>query len=158
MIETIAATLQAEIWAHDFDAPIRERLSACLPLLDEAIADWRANHSFSAPGLMIVAATAHSGVVLHANGWSDVECDRELAVRAVAEAVEMPVSAESGRIVTIALSVVLGETGRRAQARDAERISRFGDLPMLCVVVDPPALLATTVRVEVAAEPSRMVH
>ena len=31
MIETIAATLRAEIWAHDFDAPIRERLSACLP-------------------------------------------------------------------------------------------------------------------------------
>ena len=88
-------------------------------MLDEAIADWRANHSFSAPGLMIATATARSGVVLHANGWVDVECDRELAVRAVAEAVEMPVSAESGRIVTIALSVVLGETGRRAQGRGA---------------------------------------
>ena len=88
-------------------------------MLDEAIADWRANHSFSAPGLMIAAATARSGVVLHANGWLDVECDRELAVRAVAEAVEMPVSAESVRIVTIALSVVLGETGRLAQGPGA---------------------------------------
>jgi hypothetical protein len=37
-------------------------------------------------------------------------------------------------------------------------MSRFGDLPMLCVVIDPPALLATTVPVEVAAEPSAMIH
>ena len=57
MIETITTTLQDELEAQHFDEPIRERLSACLPVLEQAIAGWRANHAFSAPGLMIAAAT-----------------------------------------------------------------------------------------------------
>ena len=73
MVETITTTLQDELEAQHFDAPIRERLSACLPMLDEAIADWRANHSFSTPGLMIAAAT----------GARISCCDPELAVRAL---------------------------------------------------------------------------
>ena len=66
MIEVITETLQDQIAAHDCDAPTRERLAACLPMLEQAIADWQANHAFSAPGLMIAAATPHSGVVVHA--------------------------------------------------------------------------------------------
>jgi hypothetical protein len=31
-------------------------------MLEQAIASWQANHAFSAPGLMIVAATPHSMV------------------------------------------------------------------------------------------------
>ena len=74
MIEVITETLQDQIAAHDCDAPTRERLAACLPMLEQAIADWQANHAFSAPGLMIAAATPHSGVVVHANAWSDRAC------------------------------------------------------------------------------------
>ena len=48
MIEVITETLQDQIAAHDCDAPTRERLAACLPMLEQAIADWQANHAFSA--------------------------------------------------------------------------------------------------------------
>jgi len=72
MIEAITEALQDEIAAQDCDAATRKRLSACLPMLGQAIADWQANHAFSAPGLMIAAATRHSGVVVHANAWSAV--------------------------------------------------------------------------------------
>ena len=54
------------------------------------------------------------GLAVHANGWSDLACDRDLAAFALAEAVEMPVSAESACLVTVTLGVVLGESARRA--------------------------------------------
>ena len=44
MIEAIAVTLQDEIAAHSFDEPTGERLLACPPMLDRAIASWEANH------------------------------------------------------------------------------------------------------------------
>jgi hypothetical protein len=88
MIEVITDTLQDQIAAHDCDAPTRERLAACLPMLEQAIADWQANHAFSAPGLMIAAATPHSGVLVHANAWSDRACDPDMAPFALAEAIE----------------------------------------------------------------------
>lgn len=140
MVETITTTLQDELEAQHFDEPIRERLSACLPVLEQAIAGWRANHAFSPPGLMITGATPRSGVVVHAAGWGEPldEFDHELAVRAVAKAVELPVSTESNLIITLGLSVALGAAGRRAQAKDAGHISRFGDLP-LPVVSSIPA-------------------
>ena len=50
MIEVITEMLQDQIAAHDCDAPTRERLAACLPMLEQAIADWQANHAFSRPG------------------------------------------------------------------------------------------------------------
>jgi hypothetical protein len=43
MIEAIAVTLQDEIAAHSFDEPTGERLLACPPMLDRAIASWEAN-------------------------------------------------------------------------------------------------------------------
>ena len=114
MIEVITEMLQDQIAAHDCDAPTRERLAACLPMLEQAIADWQANHAFSAPGLMIAAATPHSGVVVHANAWSDRACDPDMAPFALAEAIEMPSSADTARLVTLTLGSVLGESGRRA--------------------------------------------
>ena len=48
MIEAIAVTLQDEIAAHSFDELTGERLLACPPMLDRAIASWEANHAFSA--------------------------------------------------------------------------------------------------------------
>ena len=77
---------------------------------------------------------------MHAAGWGEPldEFDHELAVRAVAKAVELPVSTESNLIITLGLSVALGAAGRRAQAKDAGHISRFGDLP-LPVVSSIPA-------------------
>lgn len=158
MIEVITEMLQDQIAAHDCDAPTRERLAACLPMLEQAIADWQANHAFSAPGLMIAAATPHSGVVVHANAWSDRACDPDMAPFALAEAIEMPTSADTARLVTLTLGSVLGESGRRARDRDADLIASFGELPLLCVVVVPPDVLATTVPVERAAEPSAMIH
>ena len=50
-------TLQNEIAAHSFDELTCERLSACPPMLDRAIASWEANHAFSAPGIMAAGAT-----------------------------------------------------------------------------------------------------
>jgi hypothetical protein len=44
MIEAIAVTLQNEIAAHSFDELTGERLLACPPMLDRAIASWEANH------------------------------------------------------------------------------------------------------------------
>ena len=113
MVETITTTLQDELEAQHFDEPIRERLSACLPVLEQAIA------TFSAPGLMIAAATARSGLVLYADGWGDLAdgVDQELAVRAIAEAIEAPSATRSTRALTLGLSVVLGESGRRAHAQ-----------------------------------------
>ena len=74
---------------------------------------------FSAPGLMIAAATARSGLVLYADGWGDLAdgVDQELAVRAIAEAIEAPSATRSTRALTLGLSVVLGESGRRAHAQ-----------------------------------------
>ena len=57
MIEAIAVTLQNEIAAHSFDELTCERLLACPPMLDRAIASWEANHAFSAPGIMAAGAT-----------------------------------------------------------------------------------------------------
>ena len=57
MIEAIAVTLQDEIAAHSFDELTGERLLACPPMLDRAIASWEANHAFSAPGIMAAGAT-----------------------------------------------------------------------------------------------------
>jgi hypothetical protein len=83
MIEVITETLQDQIAAHDYDAPTRERLAACLPMLEQAIADWQANHAFSAPGLMIAAATPHSGVVAPAILiWRRLRWPRRLKCRA----------------------------------------------------------------------------
>ena len=127
-------------------------------MLEQAIASWQANHAFSAPGLMIAAATSHSGVVVHANAGSALACDPDLAAFALAKAVEMPTSAESARLVTMTLGAVLGERGRRARDRDAATISGFGDMPLLVAIVDPPDVLATTVPVERPAEPSAMIH
>lgn len=159
MIEAITETLQDEIDAQDCDALTRERLAACLPMLGRAIADWQNNYAFSAPGLMIAAATPHCGIVVHANAWSDVDCDnRDLAASALAQAIEMPTSAESAHRVTMTLGAVLGESGRRACDRDAKLIAGFGDLALLCVVVDPPDVLVTTVPVQRAEEPSVMIH
>ena len=160
MVETITTTLQDELEAQHFDEPIRERLSACLPVLEQAIASWRANHTFSAPDLMIAAATARSGLVLYADGWGDLAdgVDQELAVRAIAEAIEAPSATRSTRALTLGLSVVLGESGRRAHAKDAALIADYGELPLLVVVVDPPDVLATTLPVEVAEPPSALLH
>ena len=154
MFETITTTLQDELEAQHFDAPIRERLSACLPVLEQAIA------TFSAPGLMIAADTARSGLVLYADGWGDLAdgVDQELAVRAIAEAIEAPSATRSTRALTLGLSVVLGESGRRAHAKDAALIAGYGELPLLVVVVDQPDVLATTLPVEVAQPPSALIH
>ena len=43
MIEAIAVTLQDEIAAHSLDEQTGERLLACPPMLDRAIASWKAN-------------------------------------------------------------------------------------------------------------------
>ena len=40
MIEAIAVTLQNEIAAHSFDELTGERLLACPPMLNRAIASW----------------------------------------------------------------------------------------------------------------------
>ena len=64
---------------------------------------------------MIAAATSHSGVVVHVNAWSSLACDSDLAAFALAEAVEMPTSAESARRVTM----TLGER-ERAELEAAE--------------------------------------
>ena len=61
MIEAIAVTLQDEIAAHSFDELTGERLLACPPMLDRAIASWEANHAFSAPGIMAACATPRLG-------------------------------------------------------------------------------------------------
>jgi hypothetical protein len=158
VIEAITEALQDEIDAQTSDAPTRKRLSACLPMLGQALADWQANHAFSAPGLMIAAATQRCGIVVHANAWSALACESDLATSALAEASELPTSPEAARLVTATLGTVLGESGRRAQDRDAAAISRFEDMPLLVAIVDPPVVLATTVPVERPAEPSAMIH
>ena len=122
---SITEALQDEIAAQDCDGPTRKRLSACLPMLEQAIANWQANHAFSAPGLMIAAATSHSGVVVHVNAWSSLACDPDLAAFALAEAVEMPTSAESARRVTM----TLGER-ERAELEAAE--ARVRHLKKIC--------------------------
>jgi hypothetical protein len=43
MIEAIAVTLQDEIAAHSLDEQTGERLLSCPPMLDRAIASWKAN-------------------------------------------------------------------------------------------------------------------
>ena len=77
---------------------------------------------------MIAAATARSGLVLYADGWGDLADgdDQELAVRAIAEAIEAPSATRSTRALTLGLSVVLGESGRRAHLKDASLIARSG--------------------------------
>ena len=64
----------------------------------------------------------------------------------------------ASRTLTLGLSVVLGESGRRAHAKDAALIAGYGELPLLVVVVDPPDVLATTLPVEVAEPPSALLH
>ena len=61
-------------------------------------------------------------------------------------------------MVTATLGTVFGESGRRARDRDADLIAGYGDLALLCVVVDPPDVLAATVPVPRAEEPSEMIH
>ena len=41
MIETLTAVLEDEIAAQACDAPARARLSACLPMLAQALASWQ---------------------------------------------------------------------------------------------------------------------
>jgi hypothetical protein len=131
VIEAITEALQDEIDAQTCDAPTRERLSACLPMLGQALADWQANHAFSAPGLMIAAATARCGIVVHANAWSAFPCEPDVATFALAKAIERPTSPETARLVTATLGTVLGESGRRARDRDADLIAGYGDLALL---------------------------
>ena len=157
MVEDITAALQDEIAAQDCDAPTRERLAACLPMLGQALANWQANHAFSAPGLMVAAATANAGLVVHANAWSSLAGDPDVAAFALAKAIELPTSPETARLVTTTLGTVLGESGRRARDRDAELIAGYGDLALLCVVVAPPDVLAATIPVQQADEPSTMI-
>ena len=59
------------------------------------------------------AATARSELVLYADGWGDLADgdDQELAVRAIAEAIEAPSATRSTRALTLGLSVVLSRAG-----------------------------------------------
>ena len=87
MVETITTTLQDELEAQHFDEPIRERLSACLPVLEQAIASWRPTTLQRArPDDRGGDAALGRGSACRRLGEPLDEFDHELAVRAVAKA------------------------------------------------------------------------
>ena len=53
----IAAAIADKLEISDIAAEAREHLRPCLPVLRNALANWQDNGSFSAPGLMVAAAT-----------------------------------------------------------------------------------------------------
>ena len=161
MVETITTTLQDELEAQHFDEPIRERLSACLPVLEQAItAGSISKQAPSACSANTMGSTLRSGAGSECRrlGRKPLDqFDHELAVRAVAKAVELPgLDGEQSHHHARA------ERGARRSrpARAGERRRAYQPVRRSAAaggVVDF-GLLATTVGVPVAAEPSAMAH
>jgi hypothetical protein len=138
----------------------RERLALCLPVLSDALDTWQDGGSFSAPGLMCVAATPCASAMVHSTIWAlgNDGLDRGTVLHTLHRAIEL----DEPALLIASLSAALEEQGRAAAEADAAAISARGEQPLLIVLAasdgDAVSMLATTVAVPCPAEPSRMIH
>ena len=162
MIDTdITDTVAVKLDASDLAPEARDRLRPCLPVLSDAITNWQAGGSFSAPGILVAAATPTSFSLTHSECWAtNVDhLDRDVVLVALVKAIEL----QEAALLVAALSAVLGKTGRASAEADARAISGRGELPLLVVLAAASqdaevAVMATTVAVPCPAEPSVTLH
>jgi hypothetical protein len=162
MIDTdITDTVAIKLDASDLAPEVRDRLRPCLPVLSDAITNWQAAGSFSAPGILVAAATPTSFSLTHSECWAtNVDhLDRDVVLVALVKAIEL----QEAALLVAALSAVLGKTGRASAEADARAISGRGELPLLVVLAAASqdaevAVMATTVAVPCPAEPSVTLH
>jgi hypothetical protein len=147
--------------ASDLAPEARDRLRLCLPVLREAIDNWQANSAFSAPGLMVAAATPTSFSLTHSQCWAENvdHLDRDVVLVAVVSAIEL----QEAALLVAALSAVLVKQGRASAEADAQSVLECGEQPLLVVLAASSqdaevALMATTVAVPCPAEPSVTLH
>ena len=160
-IEAVAAAIEA---SHDHAA--KPRLRRCLPTLERAIASWGGSPSV-APGaesalpLTLAAATRTCCVVLQVEeGWPQLPPETswppelrghspgEVAL-AVATAIDSSGDTVAADVIITGLTVVVGAGGLQAYERDAGRIVRGGQLPLVVALLsrqgDSVSVLVTTV-------------
>jgi hypothetical protein len=161
MIDSITDTVAIKLDASDIAPEVRDRLRPCLPVLSDAITNWQAGGSFSAPGILVAAATPTSFSLTHSECWAtNVDhLDRDVVLVALVKAIEL----QEAALLVAALSAVLGKTGRASAEADARAISGRGELPLLVVLAAASqdaevAVMATTVAVPCPAEPSVTLH
>jgi hypothetical protein len=162
MIDTdITDTVAIKLDASDLAPEARDRLRPCLPVLSDAITNWQAGGFFSAPGLLVAAATPTSFSLTHSECWAENvdHLDRDVVLVALVKAIEI----QEAALLVAALSAVLGMEGRAAAEADARAVLERGELPLLVVLAASSqdaevALMATTVAMPCPAEPSVTLH
>ena len=156
----IAAAIADKLEISDIAAEAREHLRPCLPVLRNALANWQDNGSFSAPGLMVAAATPTAFSLTHSSCWAENvdNLDRDVVLLALVSAIEL----QQAALLIAALSSVLGKEGRASADNDAKSALACGEMPLLVVLAAPldteVAMMATTVAMPCPVEPSVARH
>lgn len=150
MTGNIAADVEHVI-ATTCAADAQERLMSCVPMLEEAIENWRCGPDTAPPGSLVVAAsTPLGGVVFHT---SDEAAASEFGAGDIAVAVSQAI--ENGNrndIVLAGFSVLLGTSGVARHIADATKIVRAAKSPLTVLLIERQestvVWMSTTIEVE----------
>ena len=155
MTGNIAADVEHVI-ATTGAADAQERLMSCVPMLEEAIENWRCGPDTAPPGSLVVAAsTPLGGVVFHTSGWPEIDeaATSEFGAGDIAVAVSQAI--ENGNrndIVLTGFSALLGSAGVARHIVDATKIVRAGKSPLTVLLIERQkstvAWMSTTIEVE----------
>jgi hypothetical protein len=155
MTGNIAADVEHVI-ATTCAADAQERLMSCVPMLEEAIENWRCGPDTAPPGSLVVAAsTPLGGIVFHTSGWPEIDeaAASEFGAGDIAVAVSQAI--ENGNrndMVLAGFSVLLGTSGVARHIADATKIVRAAKSPLTVLLIERQestvAWMSTTIEVE----------
>jgi hypothetical protein len=138
MTDVIATAITAAIDAN-CDEDNAARLCRCLPMLLEAIDDWRSGAAVAPLGSVVMAAsTPRDAIVFHAADWPDGDPKpfARFAPGDIGAVVSVAVENGSYDIVAAGLSVLLGRAGVAKHRNDALGIIRSGGMAVTALLVD----------------------
>jgi hypothetical protein len=126
------------------DPQVRPRLTACLPMLCEAIDNWAG----PAPdaGLILATATPASALIVSCHGWPNPSVGelvlqqagvtRHHVALAVVNAVESPQAVLKTNVFVYGCAALLGAAGIAAQRAAAARIIDAGGTPLAVALLE----------------------
>jgi hypothetical protein len=135
LVTDVIAEVTAAIAASALDVSARQRVSAALPCLSEAISKV----GTLPDAFVLAAATPLGSLVFRADeGWPSVDDIGEFDAAAVAgtvfEAIETP-AIYLGDLILAGIALLLGRAGVAAQNAKAIEIARSGKKPVLTVLM-----------------------
>jgi hypothetical protein len=135
LVTDVIAEVTAAIAASALDVSARQRVSAALPCLSEAISKV----GTLPDAFVLAAATPLGSLVFRADeGWPSVddvgELDAAVVAGAVFDAIESP-AIYLGDLILAGVALLLGRAGVAAQNAEAIAIARSGRKPVLTVLM-----------------------